>query len=252
MLKQSGDMWCEILADSVGSTIQANLVRTALSWERKLVRNDDPESYTMVLDTGATAILAWDDQDKYLQDNQPANARVNGAQVGSYFQATSKGAMVMACLVPQTTVGVKRRLERRGITSKHRQEDSAGRILLEVDVVTAKKSQLRKQLAGVPILFKKYGFNLDIRQAEEGESMLRKPDPVYPGDQSKRMVIPISWDAVLMEWVFHYIPLHKTDKRYRVLAARMHKDLNEKRGPIRVSQEARSYANGCHSSEGWI
>ena len=54
--------------------------------------------YSMVLDTGATHMLVWDEQDSFLEDKRPAIAKILGAQEGSAFNATSRGNLLMACL----------------------------------------------------------------------------------------------------------------------------------------------------------
>ncbi len=45
--------------------------------------------YSIALDTGATHMLCWDDQDRYLTEKIPANASVVGAQHKSKFAALS-------------------------------------------------------------------------------------------------------------------------------------------------------------------
>ena len=55
--------------------------------------------YSMVLDTGATEMLCWDDQDCFLEGRRPANANILGAQEGSSFRATSRGNLLMACFL---------------------------------------------------------------------------------------------------------------------------------------------------------
>ena len=67
--------------------------------------------YSMALDTGATHMLCWDDQDRFLKDRHPANAVILGAQQGSKFAATSRGSLAMACFT-------KKRLESGGDVCK--------------------------------------------------------------------------------------------------------------------------------------
>ena len=55
--------------------------------------------YSMVLDTGATQMLVWDEQDSFLEDRRPAIAKILGAQEGSAFNATSRGNLLMACFL---------------------------------------------------------------------------------------------------------------------------------------------------------
>ena len=61
--------------------------------------------YSMVLDTGATQMLVWDEQDSFLEDKRPAIAKILGAQEGSAFNATSRGNLLMACFLKTSGEG---------------------------------------------------------------------------------------------------------------------------------------------------
>ena len=58
--------------------------------------------------------------------------------------------------------------------------------LLECEVITAPRAEMRKQLAGFPKLWLDLKLNLDIRQWKDGQSCMWKYDDRYPGDDSKR------------------------------------------------------------------
>jgi hypothetical protein len=55
--------------------------------------------YTFCLDTGATEMLCWDEQDKFLTSKRPAHAYIQGAKNGSTFNATSRGILSMGCFL---------------------------------------------------------------------------------------------------------------------------------------------------------
>ena len=176
----------------------------------------EKQVYTICLDTGATHLLLWDDQDKFLTNKKPANANIIGAQKESTFSATSRGDMVMACLADDAACT---RLT----------EDMRYTALLDSEVVTAPRSQLRKQLAGFPILFVNHKWNLDIRQWEEGSTEMWKTVVDKNGNDS-RLSIPLRWDAVDMEWCFEYVPIHRNSILHKMLLSRIHEDLKASRG----------------------
>ena len=102
-------------------------------------------------------------------------------------------------------------------------------VLLDSEVITAPRSQLRKQLAGFPLLFVNHKFNLDIRQWEEGSTEMWKNVKDAKGVTS-RLSIPLRWDAIDMEWCFEYIPVHRNSADHKLLMLRMHEDLKTSRG----------------------
>ena len=221
--------------------------------------------YSMVLDTGATQMLCWDEQDSFLEGKRPAKAQVLGAQEGSSFNATSRGNLLMACFLkkPQereTLMNPPRkssvfpisarmqgsearylscrvsRVKRMQIDDPRLERDSEeGKLkavlktaqLLECEVITAPKAEMRKQLAGFPKLWLDLKLNLDIRQWKDGRSCMWKYDDRHPKDDSKRMEIPLRWDGVKHEWLFDYIPIHRDSVAHRMLLENVHEDLLE-------------------------
>ena len=215
--------------------------------------------YSMVLDTGATEMLCWDDQDCFLEGRRPANANILGAQEGSSFRATSRGNLLMACFLskPQERAlfeptreapvfpsnarmqgssrasSVKRIRVSRSSRGEEKEKENKEKLkavleaaqLLECEVITAPRAEMRKQLAGFPKLWLDLKLNLDIRQWKDGRSCMWKYDDRYPGDDSKRMEIPLRWDAVKHEWLFDYIPIHRDSETHRMLLERVHEDL---------------------------
>ena len=197
--------------------------------------------YSMVLDTGATAMLAWDDQDSFLTEARPANATIVGAKAGSEFAATSRGKLLMACFLARepnelgSSHGLKRDME--FISDTQTQMFMREAQLIEPLVITAPKALLRKQLAGFPYMFVEMKLNLDIRQWRDGRSCMWKFDEKFPQDESRRWEIPIRWDAVTKEWVFEYVPINKDSIAHRTLRDRRHRDLQKSRGALSHAEE---------------
>lgn len=226
----------------------------------------EQQIYTVAIDTGATEFLVWDEQDSFLEKRRPANAIIQGAKTDMTFSATSRGNLLMACFL-------KSEKKKRGVSALHsaahrvqqgpnrhsrfptvQEEFKQINDLVEIQqmlnpklmcppVVTAPRSELRKQLAGIPSLFINLGLNLDIRQWEDGKSCLWKYDPEFPKDESERWEIPLRWDALSREWCFEYLPMKRNSPVHRTLMARLHQDLQESRSESNRQLENESKLN---------
>jgi site-specific DNA-cytosine methylase len=206
-----------------------------------------PKVYTMTLDTGATEMLCWDEQDRFLKDKRPANANIIGVKTEMSFSASSRGRLAMACIVQPGEFGqvatseVKRLLGKRqwGSANQARKEKTAVTIM-ESDVITAPRRDLRKQLAGFPRLFISEKLNLDLRQAADGISAMWKYDPQFPGDSSRRWEVPLRWNACESAWQFDYMPLPaQGSDKYRGLVNDIHRDRLVQCSEASVIQESK-------------
>ena len=98
--------------------------------------------------------------------------------------------------------------------------------MLKTQVFTAPKGMLTKQLAGFPYLYKTLGFNLDLRQWNQGVSkMWKAADGDTPGTD-----IPLRYDAIEDEWCFEYVPIKEDNDWHRRLCTARHEDLTKARG----------------------
>ena len=191
--------------------------------------------YTFCLDTGATEMLCWDEQDKFLTSKRPAHAYIQGAKNGSTFNATSRGILSMGCfLKPEISSEAgkaKLSVKKRDRADRMRDKMSDrldGMRLLEVDVVTAPREHLRKQLAGFPLLYEKFGMNLDLRQADKGISCMWTE--ISTGNKSQRWEVPLRWNGRTREWCFDYVPINQESDLHRELMARRYRDLQILKG----------------------
>jgi site-specific DNA-cytosine methylase len=196
--------------------------------------------YTISLDTGANMTLIWDDQDPFLINKTKSNSVVQVAKAGSQFATTSTGALNMACVNDQMLKVAKA------------MNKSKKKLMIEEvqwiapTVVTVPKTVLRKQLAGFPQMFAEMKVNLDLRQPSEGTSCIWKRHPSYPHDLSKRLEIPLRFDAVDLEWTFQYIPAGKEmNKAREALIKHTHKDLVIIRGVENATMELNLDHEAC-------
>ena len=187
--------------------------------------------YEFCLDTGATANLVWDEQDGYLEDKVKSRAVVSVAKASSQFSITSQGNLEMA-IIDSTIHRVGR--VKKGVRIK--MEDVRGLLrdakVVKFPVHTAPRSELRKQLFGFPSIFANLKYNLDLRQeGEPGNSCMWYRHPQFPEDLDRRIEIPLRWDAIDMEWMFHYIPVMALgSKAKEAMVEANHADLKTNRG----------------------
>mgnify|MGYP002630094516 CR=1 FL=1 len=187
--------------------------------------------YEFSLDTGATAVLAWDDQDKYIEDKVKSNAVVSVAKADSQFDTSSAGHINVA-VIDQT---LKQRAgSRQNVRIKIEDVSNLtrGATCVKMPVITAPRSLLRKQLLGFPLLFRDMQMNLDLRQPEEpGGSCIWYRHPNHSNDLNRRIEIPLRWDAVSLEWTFLYIPTRAIGiEAKEALVEAANDDLEKKRG----------------------
>ena len=191
--------------------------------------------YEISLDTGATAVLAWDDQDGSLENKVKSNAVVSVAKAHSQFDTSSAGTLEIAIVdLPMNLMAGSRKDVR--IKIEEVSNLTRGATIVNLPVITAPRSLLRKQLLGFPLLFRDMKMNLDLRQEEEpGRSCIWYRHPSHPSDFSRRIEIPLRWDAVSLEWTFLYIPVKSIGiEAKEALVEAAHKDLEEKRGQAAV------------------
>jgi hypothetical protein len=196
--------------------------------------------YSMTFDTGATGTLAWDDQDEYLQGRRKSTAVVRVAKAGSHFGTTSQGFLEMAVLDTSLHKGKSAKetlkCDIRDLKKLRRHKHT-----IMIPVTTCGKGSLSKQLLGFPDLFKNFKFNADLRQDDEiGQSCMWKKHPSYPDDISRRIEIPLRWDAITMEWFISYIPIGALGNEAKLaISFAAHNDAATNRGEKNVRlQEA--------------
>lgn len=220
--------------------VQARVSQTVASdqWDAGVHNIADTKVYSCVFDTAATQILLWDEQDEFLTNKRPARAIVQGAQVGSNFSASSRGDLMMACMLKsQLPVSVPKDSFRKAVmqlTGKESAMVLKKAQLVKVPVITAPREQLNKQLAGFPRFFVDLEFNLDIRQWKDGRSAMWKMDPEFPQDETRRLEIPIRWDAVSEEWLFEYVPIRHNSQAHNILLQHVHADRQKSRSTSSV------------------
>ena len=222
--------------DDGSVAVQANLAQSQDDLMRRAAELDKhhPSTvYTMCLDTGATEFLCWDEQDGLLSNKRPAHASIVGCKEDMRFSATSRGELLMVCLTRPLPPGLQERVDAKQLTTTQaykmlspmeikQQVDQA--MLMEPPVVTAPRKQLRKQLGGFPSVFTKLKLNLSLVQPEDGQSEMWKYDAQFPGDWSRRLRVPLRWNATTWEWQFDYIPIARDSLAHRNFIANVHQD----------------------------
>ena len=213
------------------TAIAAFLLRVSEVETRSGGQPNPRNMYNFTLDSGATATLAWDDQDEYLMNGgMKSHAVVSTAKAGSQFATTSQGILPIA--IDTSSSKARKQAPKPIVYSRGVQEIAGKKVLMTLPVVTAPREVLRKQLASEPEMYEKLNLNIDKRRPEEGESCMWKRHPDFPNDLSKRIEIPLRYDAIKKQWTFSYTPIRNTDnlKAMQAIAENTHNALDEIRG----------------------
>lgn len=181
--------------------------------------------YEISLDTGASHTLIWDNQDEFLKDRTQSKAVVKVAKAGQQFNTTSTGTLPLA-VIKSPKDKASSRIRNMKVSSEDVQWLVNNTQRMEMPVVSAPKNVLRKQLLGFPQVFLELKLNLDLRQPEEGPSCMWRRHPDFPHDLSRRIEIPLRFDAINMEWTFQYVPVsEEMNAAMQAHVKATHKDL---------------------------